>query len=202
MDHLTPETLLDLAEGTRAESSAPHLASCGACRRDLSGLRDALAATSAARIPDPSPLFWEHFSARVRQSIAEDSVSTVRHRARWGGWRWAGAAVSAAAVVVAMVLVQPAPEEAGAPLAGASGAGMPALDRDPVMGGPDVPVNLISDVSVDFIADLAGELDWDAAAEAGLTQAGAIDRLVFELSADERAELHRLLQVELGRHGV
>jgi hypothetical protein len=43
----------------------------------------------------------------------------------------------------------------------------------------------------------------DGAVDAGLTSsAGSVDRAVFDLSADERRELRRLLQDELARPGV
>ena len=45
------------------------------------------------------------------------------------------------------------------------------------------------------MTDLAADLDWDAAAEAGLMPAaGAVDRAIVDLTADERRELQRLLQ--------
>jgi hypothetical protein len=59
------------------------------------------------------------------------------------------------------------------------------------------------DPSWDLMTDLAGGLDWDAAVEAGLTTpAGGIDRAVFDLSADERRRLRRLLQAELAGSGA
>jgi hypothetical protein len=53
------------------------------------------------------------------------------------------------------------------------------------------------------MTDLAGDLDWDAAVEAGLAgSAGGVDRAVFDLSLDERRELARLLKAELARSGA
>jgi len=40
--HLKDDQLVDLAEGTLPESSAPHLASCEPCRRQLEEMRAAL----------------------------------------------------------------------------------------------------------------------------------------------------------------
>jgi hypothetical protein len=54
-----------------------------------------------------------------------------------------------------------------------------------------------------LITDMAADLDWDGAIEAGLAApAGAVDRAVFDLSADERRELQRLLNEELSRSGA
>ena len=64
-------------------------------------------------------------------------------------------------------------------------------------------VSLADDASLSLIAEMAGHLDWDAAAEAGLgTQADVVDRAVLELSANERLELQRILKEELSRSGV
>jgi hypothetical protein len=61
----------------------------------------------------------------------------------------------------------------------------------------------VDDPSWDLMTNLAADLDWEAAAEAGLTpSAGGVDRAIFDLNADERRELQRLLQEELSRSGV
>src|SRR5258706_3414287 len=96
--HLTPEELLDLAEGTRSLTSAPHLTTCETCRHQLDELRDVMA-TVHVDVPEPSPLFWEHLSTRVRDAVAAEAVP-----ARWGfgfgRWSWSLAAAMSVAVVV------------------------------------------------------------------------------------------------------
>ena len=39
MRHLPPDLLIDIAEGTRPESSASHLVECGECRGGIDGWR-------------------------------------------------------------------------------------------------------------------------------------------------------------------
>ena len=88
MAHLTESELLDLAEGAQPELSAGHLASCEACRRQLMDLRSVMTATAAVDVPEPSPLFWEHLSARVREAVeAESRSSGAGWRLRWPSWR-------------------------------------------------------------------------------------------------------------------
>ena len=71
------------------------------------------------------------------------------------------------------------------------------------IAGADDVVSLADDASLGLIAGLAGDLDWDATVEAGLsTRAGAVDRAVLELSASERVELRRILKEELSRSGA
>ena len=56
---------------------------------------------------------------------------------------------------------------------------------------------------ISLLADLSAGLDWDAALEAGLLPAeGTVDTVVFALSPEERAELHRLLQEALAGAGA
>jgi hypothetical protein len=72
----------------------------------------------------------------------------------------------------------------------------PAAALDPDAASADDP-------SWSLMTDLAGDLDWDAAVEAGLAgSAGGVDRAVFDLSLDERRELARLLKAELARSGA
>jgi hypothetical protein len=72
--HLKPEELVDLAEGTIAEASVPHLATCAACRGQLEMLRAMEARARDFDVPEPSPLFWDHLSSRVQEAIAADSA--------------------------------------------------------------------------------------------------------------------------------
>src|SRR5215467_3453627 len=88
MGHLTPALLVDLAEGIKAEHSVPHLARCDACRRALAELRATMADVGGpgnpenddGDVPEPSPLFWDHLSSRVREAVVEQDA---HGRARW-----------------------------------------------------------------------------------------------------------------------
>src|SRR5215470_2449246 len=71
--HLAPEDLVDLAEGARPESTAPHLASCEACRAQLAELRAMMAAAVDADVPEPSPLFWDQLTRRVHDAVEADA---------------------------------------------------------------------------------------------------------------------------------
>src|SRR5437867_2824093 len=70
MKHLSAEEFVDAAEGTLAAVRAAHLRTCEACRTQADSLGALLRDTAAIDVPDPSPLFWDHFSARVRERIA------------------------------------------------------------------------------------------------------------------------------------
>jgi hypothetical protein len=201
MRHLSEEDLIDLADGARSGDSAPHLASCESCRRQLADLRAAMSAVAGVEVPEPSPLFWRHLSARVREAVSnEERASASAWMPRWPGWRSVVPAAAVAAVVLAAAVTlrmewpRPAvpPERLQPPLVAVVGA-TPGEDG----------VSLADDASLGLIAGLAGDLDWDGTVEAGLsTRAGAVDRAVLELSANERMELQRILKEELSRSGA
>jgi hypothetical protein len=76
----------------------------------------------------------------------------------------------------------------------------------PIVSAPEaveVPDLAADDPSLTLIADLAGELDWDGVAAAGLTSgAGSAERLLLDMSDEERLELQRILKQELAGQGA
>ena len=199
--HLTPDQLIDLAEGARPESSAPHLESCEACRRQLADTRAMMSATSEVAVPEPSPLFWDHFSERVRRAVALEGAP--RRASRWEQWSrprvvLAVSAAALAAVVIAAALgarpdVPPGRSE------------VLSASRPPEPPEPPLfePLDALNDSSLSLVADLTAELDWEAVSRMELTtHAGAADEAVRELTRGELRELQRLLKEELARAGV
>ena len=189
--HLTPEQLIDLAEGVAADSSAPHLATCEACRRQLADLRAMMTAAAGVEAPEPSPLFWDHLSARVREA-----VSAERAQAGWNWWLRAAmpfALAAAAAIVIAFVattrLVAP---HGDATASVATPAPLPSRD----LLAPEV-----TDPSLALVADLTQDLTWDEAREAGLAPRGSADHAVTHLSEGELQRLRDLLREEMGNSG-
>src|SRR5262245_31517961 len=102
MSHLSEEELIDLAEGARAERDLPPLSVCASCRTRLTGLQAAMSAGAAADAPEPSPLFWEHFSDRVRAAVSAEAAAPVVSRRP--SWRFVMPAVALAAVVLVAVV--------------------------------------------------------------------------------------------------
>ena len=206
--HLGPHEFIDLAEGVRAEIDAPHLLACPACRRQLADVRAALSelssASQCADVPEPSPLFWDHFSERVREAVSAEG--SPRPRDRWamlGGWirprrpnavplagalAMIAAAVALTSYVVGSRVPNPASENGSAAVE--SLTGVASL----------LPLGSADDPTLLLVADLAADLDLDAAGEAGLTvpaHAGGADDVVSTLTGNERRELQRLLQEAL-----
>lgn len=199
MRHLSEGELLDLAEGTRPETSAPHLASCEGCRRELAELRSVMAVAAEADVPEPSPLFWDHLSARVREAAAADGQAFASGRGQyWTAWRALVPIGALTALLVAGALTL----RSGPDLSTGVDRGIQSATTDVVPDTIDF-APLADDASLSLLADLTSDLDWDVATEAGLApRAGAVDNVVTALSHEERQELHRLLQEALSRSGA
>jgi hypothetical protein len=201
--HLTAGKLVDIAEGTRPESAAPHLASCEACRAQLLDLRAMLSEAKEADVPEPSPLFWEHLSSRVREAVAEDAVNArltpSRDLARpLAAWLESRAVHAGVAVVAALLIAVALGSRAQAP------APVPA---PPAIVLAEAETELLSDVSADdasltVMASLTDGLDLDTAREAGLAPRGSAEHAVTHMSDGELRELGRLLKEELAKSGA
>jgi len=199
--HLSPDHLIDLAEGTRPESSAPHLESCEACRRQLADMRAMMSAASEVAVPEPSPLFWDHLSDRVRQAVALEGAP--RRASRWERWLRSqvilpvSAAALAAVIIAAVIGARPDLPAARLEVVSAS---RPAEASEPPLFEP---LDALDDSSLRLVADLTAELDWEAVSRMELTtHAGGADEAVRELNRGELGELQRLLKEELARPGV
>jgi hypothetical protein len=199
MRHLTEGELLDLAEGTRPEPAAGHLASCEACRRQLVDLRSVMTEAAAVDVPEPSPLFWEHLSVRVREAVdVEGRPSGARWLPSWPAWRPIVPIGALAMLALTATLMWRPAHESSTPANTSTGSAI----TDTAADAGDL-TQLTDDSSLTLLADLTSDLDWDAASEAGLAPwTGAVDDVVTSLSGGERRELHRLLQEALTRPGA
>ena len=191
MGHLHPDELIDLAEGTRPESAAPHLLSCESCRRRLAEARALIAAAATVEVPEPSPLFWDHLSARIGAALDTEPVPSPS----WTEWLLRGRTLAAAAA--AMLLVAGLAAYAGwtwrtatidTPLPSTTVAqDAPELDTDELAG----------DDAWDVIAAAAAAMEWEEAKVGIAARSGASERVALELSDAERAELRRLIEEEM-----
>ena len=199
--HLNSDQLVDIAEGTRPESSAPHLAGCEACRAQLHELRAMMSAASEAEVPEPSPLFWDHLSSRVREAVATERTQPAPSRSTFGEWLRSRAGqvtlLVAATLLLAVALNQPA--TAPAPIA--SPATVTVADAAPVIELlSDVAAN--DDASLTLVASLTDAVDLDTVREAGLAPAGSAEHAVTHMTDVELRELRRMLKEEMTRSGA
>ncbi len=202
--HLDDVELVDAVDGLLAPSRAAHLQTCGTCSERLHSLRNAISGlqeTDPAAVPEPSPLFWEHFSRRVHDAVRESG--TPGHANHW--WRPARIAAlgAAAAIVIAgatTVMLKQAPASDGRRVVTVSaGEEAPSASAQTPAGALDVE----SDPDWALVRAVADDLPWEDATEAGIhARPGSADRVAVEMSPAERQELTRLLEDELKRTGV
>lgn len=194
MKHLTPEQIVDAAEGCADEGLASHARDCAACRSKIDGVTDALRLARRDRSAEPSPLFWPHLAARIGEAVRRERDPW----AVWRAWGWRLAPLGAAAVLVIAVAIglrnQPAAPvgETAGPRAGAATA---ALDDGAAEGdsAEDPSWLLVSTLSADVSVD-------DAEAGGALPPPGGAERALFQLTDAERLELARLIREEMQTH--
>ena len=205
MTHLTDVEFVDLVDGTLAPARARHLDACETCRASVSAFRETLSRAADAEIPEPSPLFWDHFSARVQEGVRAESVAP----SGWFGWapsttvKWAMSGALLTLLLVAAVWRGSAPR----PASTASGPVATAFSTDPEAFDPDLDEAwaLVRTVADDVARDTpaSDEIAWDEVATEGFgVRPGAVEHAMVALTGDERSELLRLLQAETKQPGA
>jgi hypothetical protein len=211
MKHLNRAELVDFIETSPLlpAERARHVSTCQQCHAEADALRSTRALATTDEVPEPSPLFWDHFSARVADAVREEEPGRDGDAGAATGWRrsplatWA--AVATMAVLVMMTVVWRTTLHAPAPTRGPAMAGVgagkgtvaPAADA----GGDEREVD--ADEAWAVVRAAAQDLRWEEAHAAGLSAyPGAAEGLALELTADERSELARLLDKELKHTGV
>lgn len=136
---------------------------------------------AAGDVPEPSPLFWNHLSARVRDAVAVEPIP----RSWWTMyWRPVVATVGSLGFVAFLILSTGAPAAPAAPAA---------------PGSPD----LIADVEVTemwrLIEAASPKMEMQQVQDAGLMPTSyAADQAIASLTQSQREALVRLLRKEMG----
>ena len=210
--HLNADELVDLAEGARPESSAPHLAACPQCRAQLADVRATMSAVADVDVPEPSPLFWDHFSQRVHDAIAAEDgdarlkasrsiVSTVPGMRAFVlgilGARAFQASVVAVTAAALLIIVLPSRvlSPARPPRVGGDGPQPPLAESAPRDLWAEAAAD--TDPSLTLVAGLTSTLDADGTSEAGLARVGSAEHAVTHMNDADLRALHRILQEEM-----
>jgi hypothetical protein len=196
MSHLSSAEFIDYVEGTLASTRAAHVRDCERCRTQADAIGRTLARTSDAQVPEPSPLFWEHFSSRVHEAVASE-----RPDASWG-FRVPWLRPMPVALAAALVILVAAVSVYRAPFAVRPPAGADVVASSSPGSGAATPT-AVGDEAWDLVSDAASGIELEDAHDAGFTvHPGEIDRAVVDMTPVERAALGRLLQRELKRAGA
>jgi len=198
MSHLSPDDFVDAADETLRADRAAHLESCVRCREQAAAVRTAIEAARTVDVPEPSPLYWPHLAARVRERIADETIAPAWRTAEWWhvfGIRRLVPVASVAALVATVVVTQLATRDGRAPVPfpAAVSVGVPAAEA---------AVAAEDSEAWQMLTSAAAETPIEDAHAAGMAvPAGAIDLAVQRLSPDELNALGKLLQSELRRSG-
>jgi hypothetical protein len=212
MTHLTEAEFVDLVDATLAPSRAAHLmahlGACADCRAIAATMREALTRAANAEMPEPSPLFWEHFSARVHEGVqAVDAPESSRWLALAPPLKWTVAGALLTLVLVAGVWV--AVWQASAPASSRrTSVATTATVADAAAGSDDGRDTLDaespeSDAAWALVRAVADDVSWDDAAADRLgVRPGSVEHAMATLTGAERSELVRLLQAETKQPGA
>lgn len=188
MNHLTPDELIDAVEGTLGPDRQKHLGACEPCRDEAARLTQILLAARGAEIPEPSPLFWDRFSARVRAAVADQDAPTGGVALRWLRWPVLVPLAGLALLVIALISsVSRVPVAREAEMTAAPSAGDRTGNGEPAWA---------------VVSQLVGPVDIERAHEAGIiVEPGDAERAALELNAAEQQELIRLMKEEIEKAG-
>jgi hypothetical protein len=200
MKHFTPGELLEIVEGaagTRPEKLRAHLDSCAACRRKVEELRTALSEAQLVPAGEPSPLFWDHFAARVSDAIREEPPGSRRGARLFGVSSVTAGWVTAALLLILATTATWRATLHAPPAPARSGASSEARTES------STAEDLDADEAWRIVRAAADGLVWDDAQAAGIVAApGSAEGVAVELTGAERAELARILEGEMRRGGA
>jgi len=197
--HLSPQEFVDGLEGNLAADRQRHLESCAACQTEVEALRTIVVdLDSDADMPEPSPLFWEHFQSRVNAAVRDAAVSPAR--ASWWQvllgadvartWLTLGATVAALVMVAALYLRAPV----DAPAAGDAAVADAGLAETVV---PDEATLALASAEWEFVTGMLESLKADDMHRVLTPSGDAVDAAMGNLSELEREKFLRLLQAEM-----
>jgi len=186
--HLTSREVVDALDGTLTLARQAHLDTCGTCARAVEALRITQdAAGDSADIPEPSPLFWTHFSDRVREAVSEEPIEAPR----WWSRLWQPAVALGAIGAVALVVMN---------TSGTLRA--PAVPAETSMAAGDtLDVLALDSDAWTLMLEIAGSVpmdDMDAVAEVAMPRPGTADRIIETLTPEQREAFIKLLKSEMG----
>ena len=177
--HLSPDEIVASIEGDLPPARQEHAGQCQVCAASIEDVRTTLEAVRVSDdVPEPSPLFWEHLSARVHAATQAEQVRSVE---RWwtSAWKPLLAGAFAASLIWAVGMRPPEGRLDGSPGDDAAAGAAVATWEDVVAGTNTLSADDVSDVAP-LVADAS--------------------MLVDELTPAELDVFARLLETEMGEN--
>jgi hypothetical protein len=164
-------------------------------------LQQVLHRVTAVEVPEPSPLFWEHFGARVREAVArqpQPAGTGWPTLTTWQLWTWPRWAVGTATLLTCVALVWAGWHDYRGRYIDKSGS--VRLINEGAPDTSDLNQAAMPDEDWNLVVSMAEDVTVDDADEPGLAvPSDASDHAMTDLSSEQRSELARLLTVELTR---
>ena len=186
--HLSHDEFIEALDLALGGPRRAHLERCVECRVSLAQLEATMADVASSPVPEPSPLFWDHLRARIREA-----TMAVPSPAPWWQGRWRSLVAATAAVVLVVVaasgIIMPAPVVP---------AGMSTARLSDTPGD----LSVVEDGSWQAVGDLAAALSSDdvqLVVAAGPMASSAMTDVVTALTPREREAFVKLLNVEMDR---
>lgn len=188
--HLDKSEFVDWLDGTLPAARQQHVHECESCRITAEQLALSVRTAAADDMPEPSPLFWDELSNRVRLAVANEPPPRA---AFWHFLTMPSVHAAAAAtviVILASVLVWRAnPVPSSTPTDVTAAATIDDVGLDDALDG------LENDEAWALVRAMAEDLEPDDLNFEGVAgRPGAVDNLALRLSDRERLELTRLLE--------
>ena len=177
--HLSPDEIVASVEGDLIPERLQHARECPACAASIEDVRITLEAVRVSDdVPEPSPLFWEHLSARVHAATQAEQVRSVE---RWwvSAWKPLLAGAFAASLIWAVGMRPPEDLRDRSPVDEATSRSTVATWDDVVAGTNMLSADDVSDVAP-LVADASMWVD--------------------ELTPAELDVFARLLETEMGEN--
>jgi hypothetical protein len=189
MKHLSNHQILAAIEHDAGDAASnDHLSSCDACQARVDELRQIVRLMNEVEVPEPSPLFWNHLSQRVREAVAVGPEPRRSWVSGVFGWQ---AALVAALVVVVIGLVMTRSER---PIPTVS----TQTEERPVEIALDALSTPNGDATWTFMGELASQMDLEAAGQAGLVASpDSVERALGDLTREEQQLVVELLEQEI-----
>lgn len=191
--HLSSQEFVNALDGTLPAARQSHVDACASCHTEIMELRALMArAGEGADMPEPSPLFWDHFQARVLAAVRVEGQP-----ARHGWWRnWADARTLSVLGAIVVAVVASVALYVSRPVTLVPGA---LTD-----GGEAVESSVIADASTsldgdewEFVSSVMGSLEGDDIHEVLTPSRDAVDAAIEALTNAERERFIRLLKAEM-----
>jgi len=192
MTHLTPDQFVDAVEDRDRldRQAAAHLGQCEACRQELTSLTESWHETAAVTLSEPSPLFWDHFSRRVREATDLQAMPPASTFGRFWQDAWRPVltlAVTCSAVALMLVLRPAAPVD---PARGTTGSTVAQADT------------AADDGVLNVVAAAAADLEAEELQQVARPSSDATNAAIEDLTPEQRAELVRLIKAHMKSSGA